>query len=128
MIFSIRGRCADPQAAAVEVQNLQPVAKPIRKQEQMAAERIELESACDKPMQSRETQPHVGCARGHINPRCRAQNEHRELHQHRDETTQRWLVKILLDGKAQAIGKLENQWRTRAWLVLLRSNNLNGNK
>jgi hypothetical protein len=68
---------AHPQTGRIPEQNLQTIALRVRKEKQVAAQGIAQQLIAHQTIQAVEPLAHVGCARRKINPRRRAQTEHR---------------------------------------------------
>lgn len=89
---------ADPQPAAIEVQNLQSITTAIRKQKQMSTQRILLKTTGNKAIQTAKSQTHIDRSRCNINARRHAQTEDRSpLAQRGNKPAQGVFIKITRD-------------------------------
>src|SRR5258707_7642373 len=60
--------CANPKSAAIPEDYLQPIALCVRKQKEVAAQRITQQLIAHQTMQTVKPFAHVGCARRHVYP------------------------------------------------------------
>ena len=68
---------AHPQAGHIPEKDLQPIVLCVGEQEKVAAQGVAQQLIAHQTIQAIETFAHVGCARRHVDSRCRAHPEHR---------------------------------------------------